>query len=62
MDRFIDDLTVMRLVVEGAVSLYERDNNAADPDTYNLIGEALYLMREHVCACLEAYQQAEGKL
>lgn len=38
MDRFIDDLTVMRLVVEGAVTLYERDNNAADPDIYNLIG------------------------
>ena len=61
MERCLDDLTAMRLVVEGAITLYERDNNAADPDTYNLIGEALYLMREHVCACLEAYQQADGK-
>ncbi|MBQ9436774.1 MAG: hypothetical protein IJU50_00400 [Lachnospiraceae bacterium] len=61
MERFIDDLTVLRLVVEGAITLYERDNNAADPDTYNLIGEALYLMREHVCVCLKAYQQEEGK-
>ena len=61
MDRFIDDLTAMRLVVEGAVTLYERNNNAADPDIYNLIGEALYLMQEHVCACLEAYKEANGK-
>lgn len=61
MEQFIDNLTAMRLIVEGAITLFEQNSGKPDPDTYNLIGEALYLMREHVCACLEAYQQAEGK-
>ena len=59
MERLIDHLTAMRLVVEGAIALYEKDNSAADADAYNLIGEALYLMREHVCGCLEAIAQSE---
>ena len=59
MERLIDNLTAMRLVVEGAVALYEKDNAAADVDAYNLIGEALYLIREHVCGCLEVIAESE---
>ena len=61
MERLIDDLTAMRLVVEGAITLYEKDSGKPESDAYNLIGEALYLIREHVCSCLDAYKQAEGK-
>ena len=59
MERLIDNLTAMRLVVEGAVALYEKDNSVTDADTCNLIGEALYLIREHVCGCLEAIAESK---
>ena len=59
MERLIDNLTAIRLVVEGAVALYEKDNAAADPDACNLIGEALYLIREHVCGCLKVIAKSE---
>lgn len=55
MDTIIGSLAEMRLIVEGAVSIYEK-GNGADSDSYSLIGEALYMMRERISACLEACQ------
>ena len=57
-DSISEILAEMRLIVEGAISLYEKvpDSNS---DEYSLIGDALYLMREKVSACLTACQQYE---
>ena len=49
-DSICGNLAEMRLVVEGAISIYENGND------YALIGEALYLLREKVSECLTAIQ------
>ena len=61
MEKFIDDLTAMRLIVEGAITLFESNSVKPDPETYNLVGEALYLIREHICSCFETYLKAQEK-
>lgn len=53
-DSICGNLAEMRLVVEGAISIYENGNNSSDD--YALIGEALYLLREKVSECLTAIQ------
>lgn len=55
LDSISGILAEMRLIVEGAVSIYEKapDSNS---DEYSLIGDALYLMREKVTECLTACQ------
>jgi len=52
------NLAEMCLIVEGAISLYEKAPES-DSDAYSLIGDALYLMREKLSACLTACQQYE---
>ena len=46
-----DKIIEMRLIVEGAIRLHE-----CSSDEYNMIGEALYLLREKLCVCLAIYQ------
>ena len=55
LDSISGILAEMRLIVEGAVSIFEKapDSNS---DEYSLIGDALYLMREKVTECLTACQ------
>lgn len=55
MDSISGILAEMRLIVEGAVSIYEKAPYS-NSDEYSLIGEALYLMREKVTDCLTACQ------
>lgn len=53
MDTITDKLVEIRLVIEGAVILYEQKPAPADDD-YSLIGDALYILRERVVECLTA--------
>lgn len=55
IDTISSSLAEMRLILEGAISIYEKlpDFNS---DEYSLIGDALYLMREKVMECLTACQ------
>lgn len=55
MDSISGSLAEMRLIAEGAVSIYEKSTES-DSDAYSLIGDALYLMREKVSTCLTAFQ------
>ena len=55
IDTISGSLAETLLIVEGAVSIYEKENSA-DSDSYSLIGEALYMMRERIIECLEACQ------
>ena len=55
MDSISGILAEMRLIVEGAVSIYEKAPDSSS-DEYSLIGDALYLMREKVADCLTAFQ------
>ena len=48
-------ITEMRLIAEGAISLYEK-NKKPDADAYRLIGEALYMLQERINYCLLACQ------
>ena len=49
------NLAEMCLIVEGAISLYEKAPES-DSDEYSLIGDALYLLREKVAECLSTCQ------
>lgn len=49
-DSICGNLAEMRLVVEGAISIFEK--GMPNQDDYSLIGEALYLLREKASECL----------
>ena len=55
----MNDLTIalakMRLIAEGALSLYEKTNMS--DDDISLIGDALYFLREAADDCLKACQE-----
>ena len=51
----------MRLIVEGAVALFQQQPAAAS-DEYSLIGEALFLLRECVESCLKAIQDGANRV
>ena len=57
----IDDLTLMRLVIEGDIALYENEGKASDPASYDMLAGALYILRNHVNACLNTYRETVGK-
>ena len=59
IDSISGTLAELRLITEGAISLYEK-NPKPDADAYSLIGEALYMIQERVSYCLLACQN-EGK-
>lgn len=54
MDEIMNHLAEMRLVVEGTIALYERNTAEAK----DLIGTALYFLRDGLCDCLTACQEA----
>ena len=58
MDTIKGTITEMRLIAEGAISLYEK-NRKPDADVYSLIGEALYMLQERISYCLLACQNNE---
>ena len=51
MDSISGTLAELRVIAEGAVSLYEK-NQKPEVDAYSLIGEALYMMQERISYCL----------
>ena len=51
-------LAEMRLIVEGAVSLFEK-SPTPNADDYSLIGEAFYLLRDQISDCLTECQKSE---
>ena len=57
MNTIADKLVEMRLLIEGAVTLYEQKPASADDD-YSLIGDALYILRDRVSECLKAFQSS----
>ena len=57
MDTIIDKLIEMRLVIEGAVTLYNQKPDSVS-DEYSLIGEALYLLRDKVNEGLNILQDS----
>ena len=50
-DSISGTLTELRVIAEGAISLYEK-NQKSDADAYSLIGEALYMIQERISYCL----------
>lgn len=54
MDEIMNRLAEMRLVMEGTIALYERNTAEAN----DLIGTALYFLRDGLCDCLTACQEA----
>ena len=54
MDEIMNHLAEMRLVVEGTIALYERNTAVAN----DLIGTALYFLRDGLSDCLTACQEA----
>ena len=52
------NLAEMLIVVEGAVSLYERCPKDVDSNAFALIGEALYILRERIGDCLTTCQKS----
>lgn len=54
MDEMMNRLAGMRLTVEGAIVLFEQDATAYR----DLIGTALYALRDGLCDCLTACQEA----
>ncbi len=56
----MDKLVEIRLVIEGAITLFEQKPDSAS-DEYSLIGEALYLLREKVTENMKAIQEAKPR-
>ena len=44
-------LAQMRLLVEGGLVMYEDMPEDKDPLLFDLVGEALYSIRTHICDC-----------
>ncbi len=61
MDTIADKLIEMRLVIEGAITLYnlKPDNTS---DDYSLMGEALYFLRDRVSETLTACQNSTKRV
>ena len=55
MDSISGTIIEMCLIVEGAISLYEK-NPQPDTDAYSLIGEALHMIQDRANYCLLACQ------
>lgn len=55
MDSINGTIIEMCLIVEGAISLYEK-HPQPDADAYSLIGEALHMIQDRANYCLLACQ------
>ncbi len=58
LDNISGNLAEMRLIAEGAVQIFEKAEGAQS-DVYDLIGEALYLLREKISNCQLIFQNRE---
>ena len=56
IDTISGSLAEALLIVEGAVAIFEKKKDT-DSDSYSLIGEALYMMRERISDCLKSCQK-----
>ena len=50
-------LAQMRLLVEGGLVMYEDMLEDKDPLLIDLVGEALYSIRTHICDCQQQLHQ-----
>lgn len=57
IDSIAGTLVEMRLIVEGAVSIFEKVKDTHSDD-FSLIGEALYILRARLCDCLVECQES----
>ena len=48
------NMPIMRLLVEGALALFEDEWDSNPKETADLMGQALYMLRGHVRGCQEA--------
>ena len=56
------EMPVMRLLVEGAIALFEDEWDTNPQETADLMGQALYLLRVKVQACQRAlHDMAKGE-
>ena len=53
----IGTIIEMRVIAEGAISLYEK-NPKSNADDYNLIDEALHMLKDRISYCLLACQNS----
>ena len=51
IDQARNHLAQMRLLVEGGLVMYEDMPEDKDPLLIDLVGEALYSIRTHICDC-----------
>ena len=56
IDTISGSLAEALLIVEGAVAIFEKKKDA-DSDSYSLIGESLYMMRDRISDCLKSCQK-----
>lgn len=61
LDSIHGTLVEMQVIAEGAISLHQK-NPKSDAETYNLIGEALYMLQERISYCLLACHDSENGL
>lgn len=55
-------MPTMRLLVEGAIALFEDEWDTNPQETADLMGQALYLLRVKVQECQKAlYEMAKGE-
>lgn len=60
MDSINGTIIEMKVIAEGALSLYEK-NPRPDADNYILIGEALHMLQDRISYCMLACQnEAKG--
>ena len=58
-DRILGNLAEMHLIVEGALSIYEK-SDGMNTETFELVGAALYLIRDKITECKEINRTAES--
>lgn len=61
MESITGTIIEMRVIAEGALSLYEK-NPKPDADAYGLIGEALSMLQERISYCLLACQNGTERM
>ncbi len=53
MDTVMNELMKIRLLIEAAISVYERNEEKANPDDRCLLEEALYCIRDSARECMD---------
>jgi len=62
LNTLCENVFEMRLLVEGALALFEDEWDDDPQETADFMGEALYMLRERLRTCQQALkEQAEGQ-